>query len=89
VGAVYNIGGSRFSNCSVLEAIKLIGELSGHEVKYSISETARSGDHIWWISDVRRFQQDFPSWSYTYDLRATIVELIEACKERYGALAIQ
>jgi CDP-paratose 2-epimerase len=89
VGAVYNIGGSRFSNCSVLEAIKLIGELSGYEVKYSISETARSGDHIWWISDVRRFQQDFPSWSYTYGLRATLVELIEACKERYGALAIQ
>ena len=89
VGAVYNIGGSRFSNCSVLEAIKLIGELSGYEVKYSISETARSGDHIWWISDVQRFQQDYPSWSYTYDLRATLVELIEACKERYGALEIQ
>ena len=81
-GAVYNIGGSRFSNCSILEAIDLIAQLSGYEVAYNVSNSARSGDHIWWISDVRRFQQDFPSWGYTYDLRATITELIEAAKER-------
>ena len=83
-GAVYNIGGSRFSNCSILEAIDLIAELSGYEVAYSLSDSARSGDHIWWISDVRRFQQDFPSWSYTYDLRAIMTDLIEAARERYG-----
>ena len=82
-GAVYNIGGSRFSNCSILEAIDLIAELSGYEVAYSLSDSARSGDHIWWISDVRRFQQDFPSWCYTYDLRAIMSDLIEAAKERY------
>jgi CDP-paratose 2-epimerase len=84
-GAVYNIGGSRHSNCSVLEAIDLIAELSGHEVNYSLSDDARSGDHIWWISDVRRFQNDFPGWSYTYDLRATLREMIDAASERYGA----
>ena len=87
-GAVYNIGGSRFSNCSILEAIDLIAEISGHEVKYTLSDSARSGDHIWWISDVRRFQQDFPSWSYTYDLRLILSELIEAAKERMEALEI-
>ena len=84
-GAVYNIGGSRFSSCSILEAIDLIAELSGYELTYSVSENARSGDHIWWISDVRRFQQDFPSWSYTYNLRAIMSDLIDAAKERYGA----
>lgn len=84
-GAVYNIGGSRYSNCSVLEAIDLIAELSGHEITYSVSEGARSGDHIWWISDVRRFQKDFPAWSYTYDLRATLGEMIDAANERYGS----
>jgi CDP-paratose 2-epimerase len=83
-GAVYNIGGSRFSNCSILEAIDLIAELSGYEVSYRLSDRARSGDHIWWISDVRRFQLDFPSWTYTYDLRAIVTDLIEAAKERYG-----
>jgi CDP-paratose 2-epimerase len=84
-GSVYNIGGSRFSNCSILEAIDLIAELSGHKIVYTLSDIARSGDHIWWISDVRRFQLDFPSWDYTYNLRAIMTELIEAAQERFGA----
>jgi CDP-paratose 2-epimerase len=81
--AVYNIGGSRFSNCSIVEAIELIAELSGYEVAHSLSDSARSGDHIWWISDVRRFQQDFPSWSYTCDLRTIMTDLIETARERF------
>jgi len=83
-GAVYNMGGSRHSSCSVLEAIDLIAELGGGEVDYRVTDAARSGDHIWWISDVRRFQQDFPGWSYTYDLRTTLKEMIDAAAERYG-----
>ncbi len=81
-GAVYNIGGSRHSNCSVLEAINLIHELSGRQLNYTLSEQARSGDHIWWISDVRRFQGDYPDWSFRYDLKTVISELVESCKER-------
>jgi CDP-paratose 2-epimerase len=84
-GAVYNMGGSRHSNCSMLEAIELIAELSGHQVDYSLSGNARCGDHIWWISDVRRFQKDFPGWSYSFDLRATLAAMIEAAKDRYGS----
>jgi CDP-paratose 2-epimerase len=84
-GAVYNMGGSRHSNCSMLEAIDLIDELSGLRVNYTLSDDARSGDHIWWISDVRRFQRDFPGWSYSFDLRETLREMIDASKERYGA----
>lgn len=83
-GAVYNIGGSRHANCSVLEAIDLIAELSGHKVSYTLSDEARSGDHIWWISDVRRFQRDYPAWAYTFDLRATLREMIDAASERYA-----
>lgn len=82
-GAVYNMGGSRHSNCSMLEAIALIAEISGHEVQYSLSDTARAGDHIWWISDVGRFQRDFPAWDYSYDLRATLREMIDVAIERY------
>jgi CDP-paratose 2-epimerase len=84
-GAVYNIGGSRHSNCSMLEAIDLIDELSGHRVSYTLSSQARSGDHIWWISDVRRFQKDFPGWHFSFDLRSTLAEMIQAAKERFGA----
>jgi CDP-paratose 2-epimerase len=84
-GAVYNAGGSRFANCSILEAIDLIDELSGYRVSYTLTDDARAGDHIWWISDVRRFQRDYPAWEYRHDLRSTLAEMIDAAKERYRA----
>ena len=82
-GAVYNIGGSRHSNCSVLEAIELAEKKAGKPLFYSISDTAREGDHIWWISDVRRFQQDYPDWEYEYDLETIIEEIVEATTEKW------
>jgi CDP-paratose 2-epimerase len=84
-GAVYNIGGSRHANCSVLEAVALAQELSGRELDLTVTDDARSGDHIWWISDVRAFQRDYPEWRYRYDLRETVVELVEAARERAEA----
>jgi CDP-paratose 2-epimerase len=84
-GAVYNMGGSRFANCSMLEAIALIEEIGGYRVQYTLSAQARSGDHIWWISDVRSFQRDFPQWTYRHDLRSTLAEMIGAAEERYRA----
>lgn len=80
--AVYNMGGSRHSNCSVLEAIALIEELSGCRMDYTVSDEARSGDHIWWISDVRRFQRDYPGWGYRYDLREIVAQIVEAAQAR-------
>lgn len=81
-GEVYNMGGSRYSNCSVLEAISIIEELSGKRLNYNLSDEARSGDHIWWISDVRKFQRDYPEWNYRYDLRRILQEIVEATEER-------
>jgi len=76
---VYNIGGSRHSNCSMLEAIQLCQEISGKELQWSYKEDNRIGDHIWWISDVRRFQSHYPEWKYRYDLRQTLAEIHAAC----------
>jgi len=81
--AVYNIGGSRHSNCSVLEAIDLIEELSGKRVNFTLSDQAREGDHMWWVSDVRSFQHDYKNWQYQYDLKKTFQEIIDASQERY------
>jgi len=81
-GAVYNMGGSRHSNCSMLEAIDITEGLTGKKLLYSMSDQARSGDHIWWISDVRNFQRDYPEWTYKYDLQLIIAEIVEATKER-------
>lgn len=77
-GEVYNIGGSRYANISMLEAIDLIEEISGCRLKFTIQENARSGDHIWYISDVRKFQLHYPNWKYEYDMRRTVTEMIEA-----------
>ena len=85
-GAVYNMGGSRHSNCSMLEAIAIAEELCGRKLNYTLSDEARAGDHIWWISDVRRFQNDYPAWSYRYDMTRIMEEIVEATRERAHAL---
>lgn len=74
-GEVYNAGGGRFSNCSMLEAIKLCEEISGNKMNYSYAETNRIGDHIWWISDVSKFKTHYPAWSWKYDLKKTLIEM--------------
>lgn len=84
-GAVYNMGGGRYSNCSVLEAISVAQEAAGEELSYSLSNDAREGDHIWWVSDTRRFQNDYPEWQYEYDLRTIIGEMVDATKEKQPA----
>lgn len=81
-GAVYNLGGSRHSNCSMLEAIRAVEKLAGKTLSFSLEEGARSGDHVWWVSDVRKFRKDYPDWSYRYDLDAILSEMVAAAKER-------
>ncbi|HJR05806.1 MAG TPA: NAD-dependent epimerase/dehydratase family protein [Pyrinomonadaceae bacterium] len=86
-GAVYNMGGSRFSNCSMLEAIRMTEEFSGRRLDYTLTDNARSGDHIWYISDVRKFQRDYPEWSYKYDLQTILREIVAVTEERMSAHA--
>lgn len=83
-GAVYNMGGSRHSNCSMLEAIDMIEEFSGKRLRYDLLDDARSGDHIWWISDVRRFERDYPEWKYKYGIREIVREIVDAVRDREG-----
>jgi CDP-paratose 2-epimerase len=78
-GEVYNIGGSRYSNCSMLEAIDLCEQISRTPLDWSYTEDNRIGDHIWWISDVRTFQSHYPQWKYRYGLHEILQEIFEAC----------
>ena len=78
VAEVYNIGGSRHSHASLMECVALFNQLSGKQMNLIASGDARSGDHIWWVSDVRRFQTHFPEWRYKYTLTSIMEELIEA-----------
>lgn len=81
-GSVFNIGGGRFANCSVLEAIDIAERAAGRELSFDISDQAREGDHIWWISDVNKFKSDYPEWQHEYDLESTIGEIVQATLEK-------
>jgi CDP-paratose 2-epimerase len=83
-GEVYNAGGSRYSNCSMLEAITLCEEITGNKLAFSYSENNRVGDHIWYISDVSRFRSHYPGWGFTYGIKETLTEMFYSLKKRVG-----
>ncbi len=76
-GTVYNIGGSRFSNNSMLEAIAQFEKLLGKRGNFKYSEVSRNGDHKWCIFSNKKFQNDYPNWKLTYDNNAIMKELAE------------
>lgn len=86
-GEVYNMGGGQFSNCSMLEAIRISEEIAGKELNWHYVEQSRKGDHQWWISDVGRFQQHYPNWGITYDVPAILREIYEMQCSRMIAVA--
>jgi CDP-paratose 2-epimerase len=89
VGEVYNIGGGPQSNCSMLEAIAMVERLTGRPMQWSYSDTNRAGDHIWWVSDIRRFAGHYPEWALTYTLDRTIEEIHNEMSERTSAARAQ
>jgi CDP-paratose 2-epimerase len=77
IGEVYNIGGSRYSNISMLESINKISNILGDKLDYTISKDNRIGDHIWYISDVNKFKNHYPNWDYKYNIDDIINEMIK------------
>jgi CDP-paratose 2-epimerase len=73
--AVYNIGGGRESNCSMLEAIAECERITGRQMDWDLGEDNRIGDHRWWISDLAPFKSDYPDWSIRYDVPAILQEI--------------
>ncbi len=79
---VYNAGGGRRSNCSMLEAIRLLEGITGKKMNVAYDDRNRIGDHIWYVSDTRKFQQHYPAWKYSYDLERILTEIVEALTGR-------
>jgi CDP-paratose 2-epimerase len=73
--SIYNIGGGRASNCSMLEAIELCEQIAGRELSWTLSDENRIGDHRWWVSDLEPFRRDYPGWDITYDVEAVLREI--------------
>ena len=77
-GEVYNAGGGRLSNCSIREAIALCEKITGRPMNVTYCDENRIGDHIWYISDTRKFQSHYPQWKQTYDLERIMREFEES-----------
>ncbi|HEY8810460.1 MAG TPA: SDR family NAD(P)-dependent oxidoreductase [Solirubrobacterales bacterium] len=85
--AVYNMGGGRRSNCSMLEAIDVCERIAGRELQWELSDENRIGDHRWWISDVSDFEADYPDWQPRYGIDEILQEMYEQNVERWMATA--
>jgi len=81
--AVYNLGGGRASNVSMLEAIELCRQIAGRELEWELADAPRAGDHRWWISDLSAFQADYPGFELTYGIEDVLREIHEANAERW------
>jgi len=77
-GEVYNLGGGRTNSVSMLEAIAKIAEMTGKTLDWKYVEEARKGDHICYISDLRKFQSHYPNWKITRNLDTIFQEIIAA-----------
>jgi CDP-paratose 2-epimerase len=85
--AVYNMGGGRYSNCSMLEAIEACERIAGRELQWQLADQPRTGDHRWWISDLAEFTADYPAWSISYDVEAILREIHDANVARWSAVS--
>lgn len=81
-GEVYNAGGSRFSNCSMQEAIRMCEEIVGKRMNVTYIDQPRSGDHIWYVSDVRKFRHHYPQWEYHFTLPDILKQIYEGLHAR-------
>ena len=80
-GEVYNMGGGRYSNCSIIEALDLVENIENIQIKREILKKPRIGDHIWYISDLRKFKKHYPNWKQKYDTKKIIEDLLNSFKK--------
>ena len=81
-GEVYNAGGGRFANCSMIEAIAQCEAITGNKMDIHYSDQARSGEHIWYISDTGKFKEHYPGWTQQHNLTDTLTGIFEGLKKR-------
>jgi CDP-paratose 2-epimerase len=82
-GAVYNAGGGRESNCSIIEAVEICEELTGNRMNLTYSAENRIGDHIWYISSVKKFMNDYPGWKCRYTVPDILAEIYQTNSARW------
>lgn len=79
-GEVYNIGGGNYSNCSMLEAIDIAENIVSKKLRYEYVDEPRKGDHKWYISDISKFQKDYPNWKISLNIEDIILDIYQNIK---------
>ena len=81
IGEIYNTGGGRYSNCSIIEALDLVQKISGIKIEKKILKQNRIGDHIWYVSSMKKFKKHYPKWKQVYSTKKILNELIKNFKK--------
>ena len=76
-GQVYNVGGGRYSNCSIIEALQIVENITGIRIKKKILKENRIGDHIWYVSSMKKFRKHYPNWKQEYNSKKILEELVQ------------
>ena len=82
IAEVYNCGGGRANSCSILEAFQRVEGLTGKPMRWQYVEKAREGDHICYISDLRKMKDHYSNWNISKSLDDIFDELVEAWTNR-------
>ena len=85
VAEVYNMGGGRQSNCSMLEAISLCQDIAGRALDHTYVDQNRAGDHLWYVSDLGKFKAHYPDWDLAYDVPKILQSIYEQNTSRWLA----
>lgn len=81
-GEVYNLGGGRENSCSIIEAANLVEKLGGGRLKTEYVDQNRRGDHICYITDLRKIRSHYPDWDISISLEETLKQMIDAWRQR-------
>jgi len=82
IGEIYNLGGGRQNSCSILEAFAASEKLTGKKMQWEYVDKNREGDHICYISDLRKMREHYPNWKLTKSLDDIFGEIVEAWRKR-------
>ena len=82
VGEVYNLGGGKGNSCSILEAFRMVEELTGKAQRYAYVPENRKGDHVCYYSDLRKMKAHYPAWDVSVDLPEILRQIVAAWRTK-------
>ena len=87
-GEVYNLGGGRGNAASLLELLDRFGQLSGRSIPHDYIEQNRVGDHICYMTDLRKFRAHYPEWDLSYTLDDIVDDVFQTSRRLRPAAAM-